>query len=462
MNLPGISAARRGRKVEVEAITGGSWGGYGPGRLTWGYQDGLDYNREAGLRYDNSIVYAIISFLVTCINSVPIIVAKEDKSGKLVPIPNHPIAQLLTTPAPWYPGTLMSACQVTLECARGNSYVYKHRNPNTGYLVALEFMPEGTCIPYTYPGSGQWISEYRLTTPSGMWRVPPCDVLHMRWETPYPSWPQLGMSPLEACLPDLVADKQAAMHEASIIRNSGVSPISVSPKPPPGFTGSHFLLSEDQRKQLKDDIEDNISGGNKGRPLAWSYPMDITKIAFDPKELDLRSVRDLSEQRLCSGFNVHPAVMGLGTGLREANNRASIQGAIDITIEMGVVPYMKHRGAQFTFDLIPEMGQPGEVVMYDLSKLEPLKDKLMRQAIVASGGPPYTVNEVRGELLGMPPVDGGDVLRQPGALGKPESDGDGSSGPSASDSTMTDVDNGRGKREAGRGGRVQTDDGGDD
>jgi phage portal protein BeeE len=414
--LEGAKRGRNSKPIEVAAISGGSFGGgIGSGNGLYGYAygaEGIDYNKEAGLRWDNGIAYAIISFLCTCVNGTPLMVAKRDKSGKLVPIPDHPALELLNDPNPWYDGTLLASAQVFEEAARGNSYVYKHRNPRTNALIAYEYLPEGTCVPYTWPGTGEFISEYRIATATGYYKVPPDDVLHMRWMTPNPVNPVYGMSPLDANLPNLVADNVAKRHEAVIIRNAGVSNVSVAPmiardgQPQPVFT-------KEQREQLRDDIEDKITGDNKGRPMIWKLPVDFRQIGFDPKQLLLTEVRQMSQMEMCAGFHVQPVVIGLSAGLEKSNNRASIEGAIDITLDMGVLPYLRHRARQLTRDLIKtEMyGEPGEQILYDEAQIPEMRERLVKRLVEWTGGPIYSLNEGRAEA-GLGPMEGGDSIRQ--------------------------------------------------
>jgi phage portal protein BeeE len=417
-----LAPARRGRAIQLRSLTGASYGGaYGWNGQGYGsQQDGVDYNQEAGLRYDNSIVYSCLDFLCACLNSVPLKVARLE-NGRPKIIPNHPLELFLARPNPWYDGSLITSVSGFLEGARGNSYCYKHRNANTNEMVALEVIPDSQCWPYTIPGSGDFISEYRITSPVGYLRVPPIDVMQIRWRTPYPRWPVLGMSPIEACLADLVADKLSARHEAALLRNSGMSSISVAPvqakdgMPQPIFTAS-------QQQSLKASIMDKVSGDNKGAPMIWQEPVDIQQLGFDPKAMLCTEVRYMSEARICSCFKFQPVVLGLGTGLEKSNNRASIQGAVDITILQGVLPAMRYRAAQISEDLIPELGEPGEIVVYDESQLPYLQDLIMRQVMEAAGGPVISVNEGRA-MVGRPKTKGGDVVRdsQPKTAPEPES-----------------------------------------
>lgn len=415
-----LDTARKGAKVKrgVQSITGGAYGGgYGLGNRMYGYgAEGLDYNKEAGARWDNSIVYSILSLLSTTLGSVPFLTGKLEE-GVIEPVESHPITELLAHPNPWYDGSLMETGQIFLEGSRGNSYAFKHRSAG-GKLVYLELLPEGACFPYTVPGSGDWISYYAIFTATGYTRVPPEDILHMRWMTPNPFWLQIGMSPLEACLPDLVADKLAARHEASLLRNGAVSSLMVSPMRAPlndGLGEAMFDLTDSQCEQIQRRIDSRITGDSKGSSYVWNVPMNIEQLGFDPTQLALTETRHLSEARLCACFQVPPAVAGLLVGLDKANNRASYAGAVDQYFDGCAIPYMRHRSRQMTDDLVPELGQPGEVVIYDESKIPAIKARLVRELMERTGGPLETVNEGRAEL-GLDPLEGGDDVRNSPAV----------------------------------------------
>lgn len=397
----------------MKSVSSGGYGGaFGPNSVMWG-TDGLDYNREAGARWDSSIVFPILQALVTALTGIPLIIATDGEDEKPQAIPNHPLAELLKKPTPWYGGSFMQTAAIFQEGSRGNSYAYKHRSKG-GKLTGIETLPEGACYPYTRPGSGDWITEYRIFTTLGAYLpVAPEDILHMRWMTPNPLWLQIGMSPIESCLPDLVMDKLAAKHSASILVNSAVSSLILSPKQlAKDDAGQIDLeLTDTQATQIQRRIDGRLTQDGKGSSFAMNVPMDITQLGFDAQQMALIDSRGLSESRLCACFGgIPPVIVGFLIGLKNSNNRASYAAAVDQFYDAVVIPYMRHRAEQMTEDLIPELGNPGEKVCYDESKIPALKARLVRELIMRTGGPVETPNEGRLELK-LPPVEGGDVLR---------------------------------------------------
>jgi len=404
-----LNSARKGRQSQVKSITGATYGGgWGPG-APWGIvnQSGLDFQKEAGLRWDNSIVYSILSFAAQMVNSVPLMVATVDDNGTVTPVHDSPALAILVKPNDWYDGTLLTTGSVFMEGSVGNSYTYKHRSKG-GKLIALELLPQGTTYPYTYPGSGDWISEYRIATASGYYAVPPKDVVHMRWMTVNPLWPQLGMSPIDSALPELVADKNATKLEGALVTNSGVSPQAIFPKTWPENVDGE--LTESQATQIQDKIKTEVSGGGAGNAIVFTVPLEVKQLGFDPSQLALNGVHDFSEERVCSVFHIPPVILGLGTGLDKSNNRASFEAAVDVVFDLFILPYLAHRALQLTESIIPELGQEGQVFLYDLSKVPALKERLVRQIMIATGGPVETPNEGRAKL-NMKPLPDGDTLR---------------------------------------------------
>jgi phage portal protein BeeE len=457
--LGGVHAAARRGNV-VSSITGGAYGAGGYfGRYGGINGEGVDYAKEAGLRYTSSIVFALVNFAVRQLEAIPLQTYTSRDNPEV--IPNHPCTLLMERPNPWYDGGDLTQLSIFTEMAWGNSYCYKHRNPNTGKLIALEFLPQGACYPFTWPGTGEFISEYRIMTVNGYYRVPPLDVLQLRYLMD-PVWPIYGMTPLQSCFPELAADILAQRHEAAILANGAVSSGILSPKQyQRGSDTSPFALMEwgpDQCQQLEKRFVERLTGDAKNGVLATTVPMQFDRMDFDPKALNLEFTTGKSEQRISAVFLIQPVVAGLGAGLRDSNNRASMKAAVELTFKAFVIPYARRRARQYTRWLIPELGQPGQVMMYDESKIEVMRDLLLEELVALTGGPCLTRNEGRAKA-GYSNVDGGDMLltpsnmvAQPADVEDPER-----SEPAGEDPTTETVDDGAGRISGRLGQRVAVD-----
>jgi hypothetical protein len=420
MRLPRIAqaihqAAKRGN--QVASLTGAYYGGGGPFGTYRTGGEGIDWSKAAGDRYDGSLLMTIIEFACRQLEAIPIeVFVEEGSSGKPQMIEDHPAAELLKNPQQigrsWYTGSMMQALQLTGEIAWGNSYTYKHRAAGSGRITALETLPVGTCYPFTWIGSGQWVSEYRITTPSGYRSVRPEDVLHIRYRL-NPKWPPLGRTPYESCLPELVADSKAQRHQAAILENGAVMSALISPKQPKPNDSEepYFEFSETNAQQLEQKFNDKTTRDGKGSVYVATIPLDVQDIGLSSDVLNVAHTTGLAEERMCSLIGFHPAALGLGVGMRESNNRASLESAIRFTFENGILPLCRRRADQLTLDFRNEFLLPGEVLMYDESVVPVLKDKLLRQMTDLCGQPLFNRNEAR-EVIGMNPVKGGDEFAQ--------------------------------------------------
>lgn len=417
----GRQLAKRG--IEVPAISAGGYGGFfGTGLFGQNQQqEGIDFNREARIRWDSSIVFAVLEFACRNIEAIPLKTYTRSPHDGGEVVPDHPCTVICSRPNPWYDGVDLANLSIMCEMGFGASYSYLHRDPYTLEVVAIEYLPEGCCYPYSWPGSGQFISEYRVSTPSGYLRVPPRDILPILYKR-NPQAPLYGMSPLESCFPEMVADRMAARHEASILDNGAVASSIVSPRQltSSGDPESPIIeFSAETARQLEQRFKEKLTRDAKGAIHVSTIPLDFHKIAFDPEQLNLEYTTGKAETRICSVFGFQPVALGFGVGLRESNNRASISGAINFTFKNGILPYMRRRARQLTFHLIPELGRPGEVIMYDESQVEELKRAVLLDLLELTGRPVLTTNEGRA-MAGREPIDDPSCDQIPGAKGEPE------------------------------------------
>lgn len=388
---------------------GGSWG------FTRGFTgtSGFDWNREAGVRYDNSIVFAAIMYAWNSLSEVDIIVKRPGSDGTLIEVPNHPITQLLQEPNPWYDGSTLLGGWIISELAGrgGMSYTYKHRSP-AGKLIGLEYVPHFAIRPWCSPGSGAFIDSFKLSLQGGLLDVPPSEILQQRFGPVNPLFPQLSIGPLEAVLQRICTDKQADNYTASLLKNVGVTPHLISPSLKDS-DGTEVLFGEAQAIQIENAWTDKITGDNRGRPLIMPLPVSVQNLSFNPDDMNLDAIHNINEERICAALGIHPLSLHLGSALEQSNNRASADAAYRQSARSFVKPYMLKKGRQLTRDLVPELGEPGDQVCFKWELMEALQDDKSEEATrdeTACGGPWMTVNEIRAKR-GQGPIEGGDVLR---------------------------------------------------
>ncbi len=402
--------ARRGFKSVSRGYGGtlsSSWRG------TQNLSGGRDWNREAGLRYDNSVVYAAIMYACAAMSEVDIYVRRPKGDGTFEEIPDHPITELLKNPNPWYDGTtLMSGWIISELAGPGSSYTYKHRS-GAGKLIGLEYLPHFSVAPFWSPNSGNFIDYYRLSVSGGYMQVDPSEMLQQRFGPINPLKPQESLGPIAAAIQEVVTDKQAANFVLTVLANTGVTPHLISPALKDG-DGNEIIFGPDQVEQINRAFSEKITGDNRGRPLIMPLPIKVDSISSSPADMNLEGIRNVSEERICAVLRIPPLVLNLGTGLENTNNRASANSAATAAARDFVKPYMRKKAAQLTRDLIPELGMPGEEVVFRIEAIEALQDdktELAKRYAIACGGPWMTPNEIR-QKEGEEPIEGGDDLRK--------------------------------------------------
>lgn len=380
--------------------------------------EGRNWDREAGARFDNSIVYAAISYITNGFMEMrPYVRRRVGDSWERVN--NHPVERLLDHcavqgQAPWYDGTTLESGQIVSElCGKaGMSYAFWHRS-SAGRIIGVEYLPHYAVMPFTFPGSGDFISYYRVAVAGGggigYLQLDPSDVLAIRYGgvaiNPYRV--QVAVGPLEAILLEVVTDKQAALWTAALLSNVGVSAHYFKPawKLADGSPGS---ITSEQWEVFKRGYEEAITGGGRGKPFSSVLPLDVERLGFSPSEMDLGAIRNIPEERISAALRIHPNTLYLGTGLAQANNRASAEIAEVQSARNCLKPYAARRSRQLTHALRGELLAPDEEVYYPASEcLEALQEDrgmMASRLAVACGGPFMSVNEAR-QRFGLPETE---------------------------------------------------------
>lgn len=411
------------QQPSLKSITGGYGSGFRGG--VYGFDlEGRNWNREAGVRFDNSIVYAGLQYINNGFMEMRPYVRRRKGEG-WERVNNHPAEKLLRDcainleVAPWYDGTtLESGWTISELCGPGGiSYTYKHRS-SAGRLIGLEYLPHFAVTPQ--PGNGNLVDYYRVSV-AGAYGAgnlplqPGYDILAMRYGPLNPYRLQYSVGPIEACLLEVVTDKQAAQFTAALVTNVGITPHYFSPKwkDEDGNPGEITKPMWDNFLALYDD---QITGPNRGKPFGGPA-FDVTALGFSPDEMDLGAIRNIPEERICAALRIHPNVLYLGTGLEQANNRASAGTAEKQSARNCLKPYAIRRGEQLTNELRGDILGPDEEIHYPIEDLEALqedKSEQVKRIVVACGGPVMTINEGRAQV-GLPPLPDGDTIRQTAA-----------------------------------------------
>lgn len=177
-----------------------------------------------------------------------------------------------------------------------------------------------------------------------------------------------------------------------------------------GVPGQKPILTKEQRASMTAAIKQAYRGvQNAGEPVILDGLIDdIKTLTTTPTEMGFMESSKLTKERITQGFLTNPVVMGQ----LENVNRASATVAAETWIEHKINPVAEMVSATLTHDLCPKLGHDGLLLWIEPATANDPDQKRADLDQLAKYGA-MTVNELR-DARGLPPIDGGDVLIEPG------------------------------------------------
>lgn len=316
---------------------------------------------------------------------------------------DHPLARLLRRPnrqQTWYEFVEMTVAGTLL---RGNGYCVKLRDaygvvdeliPVNPDLVTVLEVPDGRLF-YTVSRAGLWLVSALQDMPVS---IPEEDVVHLRGL----SFNLLMGASRISLGRDAIGLAMSQEQQAARWAGNGARPAGVLQSP--------GKMTDEAAKRLKAQWEAFQAGvQNAGRTavlesgIEWK-PMQLTSV-----DLEFLKSREFQAREICRHFDVHPALVGeadVGKATLTELNADFVRRVVmdDVTrIEQKL---------EREFDLDTE----GLALIFDNRELLRADPKTqMDLARVGVLGGLTTQNEGR-DSIGLPPVDGGDVLLAPSNL----------------------------------------------
>ncbi|TXH54532.1 MAG: phage portal protein, partial [Desulfurellales bacterium] len=285
--------------------------------------------KEAGPRYDNSAVFAVIQFLTRQVTSEPRFIVERQRAnnGKTEWVEDiqHELPKILRRGPIMTSDQLIGGAILSLV-VNGNAYWVKDRlisGKLTGFVYVSHWRMEAVRdrnSPFgdRFADGTNLVTFYEYTNPDGNkipFRVE--DIVHFRWPVPDPVRPEYGLSPIFAALREIVTDNEAATLSAALLKNAGIPGVAMSPKEGSSIA---MLSDPDQRKDLNTKFARRISGDMAGAPFIAPGPMEFTVIGFSPDKLVLKDTRSLAVTRIFSPFGIDPMVCGFPSEQKTYSN----------------------------------------------------------------------------------------------------------------------------------------------
>jgi len=362
------------RKV-VETKSDDFWTAQNTGRDGFLPRTGYPYQNDVQHGLDSNVVMAPVGWVMRTFTEADPIVESKTK-GRWKRVEDHAVETLLDQPNEWYDGDAMHKALIISYLLDGNAYLLKVRN-NIGQVLGLWYVPHWMIRP-VWPRDGSvFISHYHYSPIVG--GVPqivmPRDVIHIRFGLD-PRNPRLGFSPLKPLLREVFTDDEASNFSASILRNQGFPGVIISPKE--GQT-----QTRDQATKLKEDYTRHFSGDNRGDPFVPNRAVDVATFGFNPQQINLSALRDITEERVCAMLGLPAAVAGFGAGMQQVKVGATMRELVRLARVNVINPMAKSFAKCFTQKLLVDfVSQTRRFrVRYDMSDVSVFQeDEDARQA----------------------------------------------------------------------------------
>ena len=302
-----------GRTPEVKRTTGFNFFRQGVSQrntnFIQGYQSNAGQFDVGGLGNgaSNSAVVSCLQVLGTAFGEAELKVYQTNEAGELDVLPNHQLTMLFKRPNPYMSGDVLQNYLIQSMHISGDAYLLKQKN-EAGQLVALyPLMPENV----TVKGNDETlISHYEYQVKNEKVILDRDMIAHFRLGLD-PENHRQGFSPVKTLLREIYGDESAGQMATSILANMGVPSFMITPK-------DEYGLTEEEGEAISKAFQRKTGGQNKGKPLVLSGGVNVEKLAFSPKDLEIGDLRESFESRVSSVLGVPSIIAGLEVGLKYA------------------------------------------------------------------------------------------------------------------------------------------------
>ena len=308
----------------------------------------VNYGRQLD-PLESSLVMATVNWIARTFPEAPPIISAKANDGALTRSPKHPMVELLRRPNPHYSGSVLWMATLLSWTVDGNAYWIKERNALGGGVVELWYTPHWLIDPkWSMNDNTTFITHYEYRPGSVPIKMPVEDVVHMRYGLD-PANIRKGLSPLKSLLREIWTDQEAAVFTATLLRNAGVPGLVISPK------GDMVVApSPDEVLETRAYFQERTTGDHRGEPMVMKGPTEVDQFGFNPEQMNLRSIRQIPEERVTAVLGVPAAVVGLGTGLEQTKVGATMRELRELAYENNIVPTQRLFAEELATQLLPE------------------------------------------------------------------------------------------------------------
>ena len=384
------------------------------------YYNSLGYDSAPKISYhdlatdgysENAIVFRCVNEIANNASRVKINLFRGDQE-----IDNHPLLDLLYNPSPTMSQVEWFQALYSYLLIAGNNYILSVGGDNSPPTELYNLRPDrikiraGTRampVAYDYVLKGQVVESYLVDQATGSSKIK-----HIKLFNPLDDY--YGMSPMGASSVDIDQHNLANKHNVNLLQN-GARPSGAVIFNPKDETGGHVQLSDVQRNQLMNDVNQRFSGtGNAGKPMLLEGDFDWKEMGLSPKDMDFIQLKNMSAKDIALVYGVPSQLIGIPDSQTYSNFAEAKLALYNETI----IPLLDRIQGDLNEWLVPMFNEQGFELRYDIDSIPAMAEQRKRVFESVSAGVKdgiLTRNEAR-EQLGYEPMEGADSLLVPANL----------------------------------------------
>lgn len=352
----------------------------------------------------NALIYSCIEELATS-SSEPELLVETKQKGDWETAEDHALAELLSRPNPRMTAYEMWHGVMMYEAIAGNMYYEKER-AGSGRVVALwPVRPDRVKARVERQGNRNEIRGWEIALASGeVLAFDPEDII--QFKTSHPRSDVYGLAPLSVCLRMAGIDNSQTDYISAFFNNAAV---------PFGMLTVKQVLDEAEIERIRTRFRQQYTGleGWHNMMVLDEAEANYEQLGLAPGEIEIKTIRDISEARICGVFQVPPMVVDALVGMAHAtysNKQEARKGFWQETL----MPIYRRHADVINLQLAPEFGDDVRV-RWDFGSVIALREETtalhdrVRSDFMAGY---VTVNEAR-QRIGVEPVVGGDIFLRP-------------------------------------------------
>lgn len=217
---------------------------------------------------------------------------------------------------------------------------------------------------------------------------------------PDPDEPVRGKGPLQAAAITYDLDNDAEKWNSKFFRNSATPDIVLQ---------TENKLTKETRDRLQRKLEDKYRGiDNSHKTMVLEAGLKVEKLNISQKDMDFIEQQRFSRDKILAIFRVPRTALGITDDVNRANAEATDYVFAKRTIKPKMIGFVEQLN-EFLLPLYPDT----ENIVFDFEDPVPENvDQQIAKATAGIQGGYMTINEAR-QAVGLDPIDGGDIIREP-------------------------------------------------